>query len=114
MEHQSATPPIQSGVYARPSLATRTQRPPPTGGHLVRGHTIIEEITRLRLERVKRLLVETELPIKEIAANSGYNDDAQLCTSFRKVEGLTPGAYRTKHTGAPKGPKTQTQSPISK
>ena len=59
-----------------------------------RGCTMAEEIARLRLERVKRLLVETELPVKEIASISGFSSESRLCQAFRRIEGASPGAYR--------------------
>lgn len=58
------------------------------------GRTIAHEITRLRLERVKRLLIESDAPIKTIARQSGFRDARRLCDVFRRVEGTTPGEYR--------------------
>ena len=62
-----------------------------------RSRTIIEELARIRLGRAKRLLVESEAPVKEVAAACGYQTSNRLCESFRKAEGITPGQYRLKH-----------------
>ena len=62
-----------------------------------RGRTISWEIARMRIERVKRLLTETETPIKRVAAASGFANTRRLCEAFRQAEGLSPGQYRRKH-----------------
>ena len=40
------------------------------------------------------LLVATDKPIKEIAEEVGYIDDAYFNRSFAKYTHMTPGAYR--------------------
>jgi LacI family transcriptional regulator len=63
-----------------------------------RGRTIIQEITRLRIERVKRLLVETEMSVKQVATASGLANTRRLCEIFKRAEGISPGQYRRQHT----------------
>ena len=58
------------------------------------GRTIAEEITRLRLERAKRRLVETEAPMKEIALGSGFPTANHFTKVFSRVEGISPTQYR--------------------
>ncbi|MFH5806523.1 XylR family transcriptional regulator [Alienimonas sp. DA493] len=58
------------------------------------GRTPHEEIARVRLNRVRRLLRETDLPIAEIAARTGYRSAAYLSAAFRKSVGQTPRDYR--------------------
>ena len=58
------------------------------------GRTVHDEITRARVERVKRRLVETDLPIKAIARDSGFAGLEHLSRVFRQKEGRTPGAWR--------------------
>ena len=58
------------------------------------GHGIHEEIVRCRLERAKRLLLATNLSLKEIALASGFSDADGLGRTFRRVEGKTPQEYR--------------------
>lgn len=60
----------------------------------VRGRTINDELTRLRLERVKRLLAETEMEIKRITFRCGFKSPHQLCRVFRRAEGQSPGEFR--------------------
>jgi len=60
------------------------------------GRTPHEEIQRVRLNSVKRLLSETELSIAAIAERSGYEHGEYMTAVFRRVTGLTPSEYRRK------------------
>lgn len=64
------------------------------------GHTPLEEIHRVRLERAK-VLLQTDIPIYEVAARSGYGTPEYMASSFLKATGQTPTAFRrqcTPHT----------------
>lgn len=52
-----------------------------------------------RLDYAKSLLRHTQLPISEIAAASGFVNDAQFCNIFKREVGLTPRKFRTKNKG---------------
>jgi AraC family transcriptional regulator len=54
----------------------------------------INYITRQRIERAKRLLAETELPISEIALRTGFSSQSHFTTSFRRLAGVTPSSFR--------------------
>jgi len=54
------------------------------------GRTVKEEILRCRLDRVRRLLADTDLPISEIVAASGFTSTDALTRAVRNAEGLTP------------------------
>jgi LacI family transcriptional regulator len=58
------------------------------------GRTPHEEIQRVRLNSVKRLLSETELSISAIAERSGYEHGEYMTAVFRRVMGQTPTEYR--------------------
>ena len=58
------------------------------------GRTPHEEIQRVRLNSVKRLLSETELSIAAIAERSGYEHGEYMTAVFRRVTGQTPTGYR--------------------
>jgi LacI family transcriptional regulator len=60
------------------------------------GRTILNEIQRIRLDHAKRMLRDTDLPIPQIAASSGYNSASYLTQVFRKEVGITPAKYRTR------------------
>lgn len=51
-------------------------------------------LANLRLERARKLLAETALPISEIAAMVGYQSQSHFSKMFRSVAGITPRAYR--------------------
>ena len=59
----------------------------------VLGHTPLEEIHRVRLERAKALL-QTDLPIYDVAVRAGFTTSEYLATSFRRATGMTPTEYR--------------------
>ena len=63
--------------------------------------TLNKELTRIRLERAKELLRHSRLPLKDIAAQCGFQNDRYFCTRFAALTGLTPGGFRNQ----PHGPK---------
>jgi AraC-like DNA-binding protein len=50
-----------------------------------------------RLSMAKKWLVETDLPIKDIAQKLRYNNPQNFIRSFRKQTDMTPGQYRSKY-----------------
>jgi PAS domain S-box-containing protein len=50
---------------------------------------------RLRLEEAIRRLRTTDLPVSQIATECGYYDQSAFTRQFRRVVGMSPGAYRT-------------------
>jgi len=53
-----------------------------------------EEIRRLRIERAKRMLVETDAAMAGVALASGFSSANQLCETFRREAGVSPTRYR--------------------
>lgn len=58
------------------------------------GRTPHEEIQRVRINAVKRLLSETQLSIAAIADRCGYEHGEYMTAVFRRVTGQTPSEYR--------------------
>ena len=58
------------------------------------GRTIADEITRLRLERAKRRMVETDAPMKDVAIDAGFRNADHFCKVFSRIEGIPPTQYR--------------------
>lgn len=58
------------------------------------GHSLLEEIHRVRFEHARSLLADTMLTLKEVAASSGFNDARYMATSFRQKLGISPSDYR--------------------
>jgi LacI family transcriptional regulator len=53
-----------------------------------------QEIRRIRLERIKQLLVETDLTLERIAELSGFEHPEYMSVLFKRETGQTPGRYR--------------------
>ncbi|MGM9659958.1 MAG: helix-turn-helix domain-containing protein [Faecousia sp.] len=51
-------------------------------------------LTGIRMERAKKLLLTTDLPVAEVAEQSGYGDYRVFTKVFKKNEGVTPSQYR--------------------
>lgn len=53
-----------------------------------------EYLTKVRLEESEKLLSDTTLSIKEIAAAVGYPDEKYYSKLYKKVKGIKPSEYR--------------------
>jgi AraC-like DNA-binding protein len=60
----------------------------------VKGTTIAHYIIAHKIERVKELLVYTELTLAEIALRLDYSSVAHLSNQFKKATGLTPSFFK--------------------
>lgn len=65
------------------------------------GISIVRYRNARRISLAKELLMETDLPISDIAARTGFNTASYFIESFQKLEGLAPGKYRDLHRIAP-------------
>lgn len=63
--------------------------------------TIAEELTRQKIECVKRLLTDTDTPIKALALESGFVDAKQLAKTFKRLAGISPTEYRQQRQSNP-------------
>jgi LacI family transcriptional regulator len=61
------------------------------------GRTPHEEILRVRLNRVKELLVETDLSLDEIAERTAFNHVEYLSVAFRREIGIPPSQFRAQN-----------------
>lgn len=59
-----------------------------------RNQTIHGMIAEVRLALVKRMLVETDLSLPEIAERTGYASAEYLSVAFRQAAGASPGRFR--------------------
>lgn len=59
-----------------------------------KNETFINFLSNKRLEKSRMLLEETELSIKEIAAETGYNDQNYFSRIFKNKYGVSPKDYR--------------------
>jgi len=58
------------------------------------GRSIAEEITRLRIERAKRRIVESDAPLKYVAVEAGFRNADHFHKVFTRIEGITPSRFR--------------------
>ena len=59
------------------------------------GRSVGKEIIRQKIELAKKLLIETDKPVFEVAADTGFCNIAYFVNTFRRETGLTPRKYRT-------------------
>lgn len=57
------------------------------------GETFIEALTRVRMEKAKKLLESTSMKSYEVALSVGYNDPHYFSSTFKKHMGMTPTEY---------------------
>jgi LacI family transcriptional regulator len=62
------------------------------------GRTVLEEIQLTRLERAKRLLLETTHPISKVSEIAGFGSAGYFIQFFQKHVGKTPRRYRVELT----------------
>ena len=65
--------------------------------HKVIGRSIHEEIIQAHFDNAKILLVDTNLPIDEVAVRSGFHYTSNMRRAFKEITGLLPQKYRQMH-----------------
>ena len=61
----------------------------------ITGRTMEDDLREFRLERMKSLLRESDLPIKKIASECGFASASYAQTMFRRLAGMTMLKYRS-------------------
>jgi transcriptional regulator GlxA family with amidase domain len=61
------------------------------------GNSVLEYIQRVKMEVAKRNFETTMKTIQEVMYAIGYNDIKAFRTTFKKITGITPVAYRNKY-----------------
>ena len=61
------------------------------------GFTPHNYVMRRRLRRAEELLVQTELPLIDIALATGFADQSHFSRRFHELTGLGPRAFRAQH-----------------
>jgi LacI family transcriptional regulator len=65
--------------------------------HKVIGRSIHEEIIQAHFDIAKILLVDTNLPIDEVAVRSGFHYTSNMRRAFKEITGMLPQKYRQIH-----------------
>jgi AraC family transcriptional regulator len=50
-----------------------------------------------RIDRARRLLADSDLPLSQVAQQCGFADQPHFSTAFRRHTGMTPRAFRCRH-----------------
>ncbi len=58
------------------------------------GMTVIDYVTSLKIKNAKYLLLETDMPVIEIAYELGFSNENYFSKVFKKYEGLSPKNFR--------------------
>lgn len=63
------------------------------------GRSPAEEIRRVRIDRAKQLLADTEMPVPQVAVAAGFGSREYLAYAFKQATGLTPREFRQRVRG---------------
>jgi two-component system response regulator YesN len=59
-----------------------------------KGQTLAKYIQRVRLEKAKELLTNTNDPVKAIADAAGFVNESHFCKVFKKTQFISPVQFR--------------------
>ncbi|MBR1463969.1 MAG: response regulator [Prevotella sp.] len=62
----------------------------------ITGISIGAFVTRVRLEKAQRQIMQTNMPISDIALNCGFDDNSYFSRAFKQAYGESPTQYRSK------------------
>lgn len=65
--------------------------------HNLTGETVTAHIERVRMDRARQMLIETDLPLKEIAARLGFAHAGNFSAAFRRVTDSNPRLFRQRN-----------------
>jgi AraC-like DNA-binding protein len=57
------------------------------------GYSPIEYLTHLRIDRAKELLAHSDIRVKEVSQNVGYEDELYFSRLFKKIVGVSPSQF---------------------
>lgn len=66
---------------------------------LVTGATFLDYLRDIRLSKAHQLLLNSDLSLEKIAAQTGFSSAVQLSRAFRSVYEITPSAFRRREKG---------------
>ncbi len=82
---------VRDGALSRRALETRFRR--------ALDRTIHQEIARARTDAIRTLLLDTHMPLTEVAETLGFEHPEYVSVLFKKVTGLSPTQFRAQTRG---------------
>lgn len=77
---------VRAGTVSRRQLERRFR--------VALGRSMLEEITRCRVDRARQLLAETDLTLEQVAMGSGFASGSYFSVVFKRATGQTPQRFR--------------------
>jgi LacI family transcriptional regulator len=77
---------VEAAAVSRSGLETRFAK--------TLGYTIRTAIRQVQLERARRLISDTNVPLKQVASDTGFRSVQHMTTLFGKAFGCAPAKYR--------------------
>jgi YesN/AraC family two-component response regulator len=65
------------------------------------GHSPIDYLLHLRMDRAKELLVLSDYRLKAVAESIGYTDELYFSRMFKKIVGISPSEFASKYKPKP-------------
>lgn len=62
------------------------------------GQTFTQFLNEARIHIAKKLLIEAQLTLPEIAFQCGFNNYSYFCTTFKKIIGISPSEFSLHHS----------------
>ncbi|MDN3015345.1 helix-turn-helix domain-containing protein [Paenibacillus sp. BSR1-1] len=90
---------FSNSVLRLEDVANYVDRNPSYFSHLLiskTGSSFTDFLTRIRMKEAKRLLTETNLPVKEISQLAGYQNSNYFSRMFKEAVGIAPREFRMK------------------
>ena len=91
---EHAGEPINVAAVARAQAISRSSLERRCRARL--GHTLLDELHRVRIERVKTALIRTNDTLAAISASCGFRHPTAMYSLFKRRCGMSPGDYRSR------------------
>lgn len=62
----------------------------------ITGMQFVDYVLNIKVKKAKRLIMNSNIKVKDLAIQLGFNDYTYFCKVFKKYEGMSPLQYRSK------------------